>query len=82
MAKSPAKSKAEPLVRPENGALVVTALQPGGRRRAGYSFSSEPTTIPLDDLSDDEIKAIDADPLLSVKGATVKPEPEPEAPAA
>lgn len=35
-----------------------------GRWRAGRHFTSEGTTIPLAELSDDEVEAIFADPVL------------------
>lgn len=37
-----------------------------GRRRAGRQFGPEPVTIPLAELSDDEIAAIKGDPALTV----------------
>jgi hypothetical protein len=61
VAKAAAKSK------PRKGAVVVTANIDGGRRRAGRAFSRSPTTIDLADLSDEQIVAIEADPVLSVK---------------
>lgn len=46
--------------------LVVTTKAKAGRRRAGYAFGREETVIPLAELSDDQIAALDADPLLTV----------------
>lgn len=44
---------------------VITATVPR-RRRAGRSFSSTPTRIPVDHLSEEDFDAIGADPLLRI----------------
>lgn len=38
---------------------------PNGRRRAGRAFGPEAVIIPLVALTEDQLRAIDADPLLS-----------------
>lgn len=48
-------------------AASITVVGPAeGRRRIGRRFGPEPVTIPLDDLSDDEISALRADKRLIV----------------
>lgn len=42
--------------------IVVTALQE--RWRAGRKFGPAPVTIPLAELTDDQVSAIAADPML------------------
>jgi hypothetical protein len=37
-----------------------------GRRRAGRNFGREPVLIPIDELSEEEVAALDADPALTV----------------
>lgn len=49
------------------GVIVVSAAQPGGRRRAGRSFGAEPVTIELKNLKKGELAALESDPLLSTK---------------
>jgi hypothetical protein len=51
-------------------ALIVKAVQPS-RRRAGFTFGPVESVLPLADLTDDQISAIDADPLLIVSDGTV-----------
>lgn len=61
-AKSKAKAKA-------NTAAVVTVKTVRGvnsRWREGYGFGPEPREIPLADLSEDQLEALDADPSLVV----------------
>ncbi|WP_126977465.1 HI1506-related protein [Frigidibacter oleivorans] len=38
-----------------------------GRRRAGRAFGREPVLIPMDDLTEDELEALSADPALTVE---------------
>lgn len=45
--------------------LAVVALQ-DQRYRIGRGFSREVTEIPLDELDEDQVEALKADPLLSV----------------
>ncbi|WP_036536712.1 HI1506-related protein [Oceanobacter kriegii] len=35
-------------------------------RRAGYGFSEQPVQLPVDDLTDEQIAALKAEPLLRV----------------
>lgn len=46
-------------------AVIVTS-EVEGFRRAGRAWSKVPTTVPIDELSDEEIAALEAEPLLSV----------------
>lgn len=48
------------------GALIVTGPQ-RGRWRAGHKFGPGETTLFLDDLSEEDVQAIQGDPVLSVK---------------
>lgn len=47
--------------------VVVVTGPRKGRWRAGRHFTAEPVTIPAEDLSEDEIAALQADPRLSVE---------------
>jgi hypothetical protein len=47
------------------GVLVVTA--PRARRRAGFAFGPEPVRVTVADLTDEQLLAIESDPLLTVK---------------
>lgn len=52
----------------ERPALFVrTKARNGRRRRAGLVFTHEPVTLDLDVLTDEQIAAIKADPLLVVE---------------
>lgn len=46
--------------------LVVKAKSERGRRRAGRAFTREATPVPLIDLSDGDVAAIEGDPELVV----------------
>lgn len=46
------------------GAISIFTRQTQGRWRAGRKFTVDPVTIPLADLSEAEIAALEADPLL------------------
>jgi len=57
------KSATEALV----NVLTITVRGPAkGRWRAGRHFTPEPTVIPLTDLTEDQVAALDADPELTV----------------
>lgn len=46
---------------------AITVIGPkGGFRRAGREFGPEPVTIPLDELTGDQIKALRDEPMLAV----------------
>lgn len=47
--------------------FVRTRARNGRRRRAGLVFTHEPVTLDLDVLTDEQIAAIKADPLLVVE---------------
>lgn len=49
------------------GVLEVTAKSEQGRWRAGFRFSRTPTRLPLSELNAEQISALKADPMLSVK---------------
>jgi hypothetical protein len=40
-------------------------------RRAGFEFSQEPTDIPLDSLTEEQIEALKTEPLLLVQEVTL-----------
>jgi len=48
----------------EQMAIVVTGPR-DGRRRAGRAFGVDPVRLPLMEPSDEDLRAIDGDPLLS-----------------
>jgi len=48
--------------------IWVRSVSPTGRRRAGIAFGPEPQRIPLDELSEERIEAIQSDPLLVWQG--------------
>lgn len=49
----------------EPDALVVVSRK-DGFRRAGRAWKTTPTTIPLDELTEDQIKQLLAEPMLKV----------------
>ena len=56
--------------------MVVNVTAPGGyRRRAGLDFNKIAVPVALDDLDDDQFKAILDDPMLSVRPADPAQEP-------
>lgn len=46
-------------------AVIVTSRREGFRR-AGRAWSKTPTTVPIDELSEDDLQKLHAEPLLSV----------------
>lgn len=50
--------------------LAVRALR-DGFRRAGRAWSKEETTVPLAELDEAQVAALEAEPLLVVKRVTV-----------
>lgn len=58
----------------ENGLTpVIRVVGPSvGRRRAGYHFGPEPVDLPLADLTEDQVLALQADPAL-LTGITAVP---------
>ena len=71
-----ADTKTEPKSADKGTHLAVRALR-DGFRRAGRAWSAEETTVPLADFSKEQIGALEAEPLLTVKRVTVaeaKPE--------
>lgn len=55
--------------RKPRGLIAVTTTQPGGRRRAGFSFGTSPTEIDWEELTEDQRKKLLDDPTLSIKPA-------------
>lgn len=46
----------------------VDIAAPGGpRRRAGIEFGPVARTIPIDELTEEQLQAIDADPMLTIR---------------
>ncbi|MGA0610563.1 HI1506-related protein [Caldimonas sp. KR1-144] len=43
-------------------------------RRAGFEFTGEAKTLPLDELTDDQVEALKAEPLLVVSEVDIEPE--------
>ncbi|WP_417766727.1 hypothetical protein [Stappia sp.] len=48
-------------------ALILVITAPRARRRAGIAFGPDPVRIPVDDLTEDQVLAIDSDRLLTVR---------------
>jgi len=65
MTEDPQKSQIKKTAR-----IIVSCSLPGGRRRAGYAFGTEPVEIPIDNLGKAQLEAIEADPALSTKRIT------------
>ena len=58
--------------KPKPGEMVlpvtIAVTAPGGpRRRAGMRFDAQPTVLQLADLNDDQIAALQSDPMLSIR---------------
>lgn len=49
-----------------SGMVVKVTGPKKGRRRAGRTFGREPVEIPIEELSEDEVAALNADPALTV----------------
>ena len=73
MATSPKASKVKPDPTLPRKALKVISSQPGFRR-AGYAFGPEPVTIPLDELSPEQVEAIENEPKLVAVEVELPPE--------
>lgn len=69
MARKPTSPKPAPAMTD-----LVTVLGPAnGRRRAGRRFGPEPVVIPVADLDEDDLEALQGDPALIV---SIAPAPE------
>ena len=55
--------------------LTITS-RPKSFCRAGRQFTGEPTTIPLSELTDDQFKALNGEPMLVVQEVDIDPTPE------
>lgn len=53
--------------------LAVSSMR-DGFRRAGRTFSKQPTVIAVSELSEEEIEAIANEPMLSVRAVRIEPE--------
>jgi hypothetical protein len=52
-------------------ALFVRTKRQASRRRAGFTFTAAPFGIALDALTDEQLAAIDSDPMLHVERSTM-----------
>lgn len=57
-----AKKNQKPAGDANKGIKVIS--RPSTFRRAGYTFTAEPTVIPLSDLSDEQLEQIESEPNL------------------
>lgn len=74
MAKASAAPKQAELSKPEGVTILVSA--PGGpRRRAGLDFGKIAVPVALDDVSEEQLAAIAADPMLTIRPAETVAEP-------
>lgn len=69
-----ATTAAPPANMPEDRSLIgraiaVTCTVPGGRRRAGHRFGSEPVVLKVAELTDDQIKQLRQDSDLRIAPA-------------
>jgi hypothetical protein len=55
-------------------ALFVRTKRQASRRRAGFTFTAAPFGIALDALTDEQLAAIESDPMLHVERSTMSPE--------
>lgn len=68
MAKASTSPKPAELSKPEGVTILVTA--PGGpRRRAGLDFGKIAVPVALDDISEEQLEALAADPMLTIRPA-------------
>jgi hypothetical protein len=74
MAKANAAPKLAELSKPQGVVIIVTA--PGGpRRRAGLDFGKIAVPVALDDISEEQLAALAADPMLTIRPAETVAEP-------
>lgn len=59
--------EAEPVASATAGKVLEVRGPLLGRRRAGYAFDAEAKRIPLSDLTDDQVDAIENDPELMAR---------------
>lgn len=74
-ATKPAEPKATTQEQPTREVLRVRSLA-AGFRRAGFGFSPKERVLFLDDLSEDQVRALEAERNLSVKRDVVPAEPD------
>lgn len=60
------------------GLKVVS--RPASFRRGGHTFTADPTTIPLDQLTEEQVEQIKGDKNLVVQEVDVEPPAEEKAP--
>lgn len=66
-----AKAEAEAQARAEAVPALSIVSRHEGFRRAGFAFGKEPKVIALANLSDDQVAALQGDPMLTVAEATL-----------
>ena len=68
-----ATKKAKPeAAGPDTKGLKVIA-RPEAFRRAGYAFTREPLTIPLSDLTEEQVDLLKGEPALVVQEVDIEP---------
>lgn len=58
---------------PADKGLRVVARPQGGFRRAGFHFSAEGITLPLSDLTPDQVEQLHSEPQLVVVEVDIAP---------
>jgi hypothetical protein len=66
-------ARAEPVEAPFNALRITSARE--GFRRAGWKWSSQPTTVPLTEFSAEQVAMLRAEPMLTVEDVAVRAEP-------
>lgn len=64
-AKATEEQVAADAAKAEGKVLIVRAVSPTGRRRAGFGFHAEPTELLVADLTEEQLELILSDPQLS-----------------
>ena len=68
-----ATTKKDKSAGPADNGLRVVARPQGGFRRAGYHFSAEGVTLPLSELTDDQVEQLRGEPQLVVVDVDIAP---------
>ena len=61
--------------------LVSVRTKSGAFRRAGFAFTEDPREINIHDLTDEQVAALENEPMLVVVAVTALPTPPPAPPA-
>lgn len=69
------KPQAPAAAGPATRGLKVVSRRPSFCR-AGRQFTGEPTVIPLSELTEDQVDALKAEPMLVVQEVDIEPEAE------